>query len=132
MTTRRMIAWSLVATTLASSCFASAAALGGISGGVAAGEAPITACDPDGFALHYATQGGNVQSVTVSGIADPGCEGGDLSVTLTNSGGDSISSGGPAAIGVDADTADNSVNVDVSPKPAAEQVKGYHVSVVGP
>lgn len=132
MTTRRVIAWSLVVTTLASSCLASASALGGISGGVGAGDAPITGCDADGFSVAYATQGGNVESVTVSGIADPGCEGGALSVTVTNSAGDSIASGGPGAIGVDGDTANNSATVAVSPNPPAEQVSGHHVSVVGP
>jgi hypothetical protein len=123
----------LTAVTLASLCVASAAALGGISGGeVSAGDAPIAACDATGFTIAYATLGGNVTAVTVHDIADPGCEGGDLSVTLTNAAGAGIATGGPEAITADGDTADNSLLVAVSPNPAAEQVSGYHISLVGP
>jgi hypothetical protein len=130
---RRVIVLILTAATLASLCVASAAALGGISGGqVGAGNAPIAACDSMGFTLAYTTVGGNVTAVTVSGIADPGCEGADLSLTLTNTGGASIASGGPDAIAPDDDTAENSVLLSVSPNPAAEQVSGYHISLVGP
>jgi hypothetical protein len=130
---RRVIVLILTAATLASLCVASAAALGGISSGhVGAGDAPITACDATGFTLAYTTVGGNVTAVTVNGIADPGCEGGELSLTLTNTGGASIASGGPQAITSDGDTAANSVVLSVSPNPAAEQVSGYHISLVGP
>jgi hypothetical protein len=127
-----VIVLTLTATALASSCLASAAALGGISGAVGAGDAPVATCDADGFTLAYTTSGGDVTAVTVSGIADPGCEGGDLSVTLTNTDGDSIASGGPQAVPVDGDTVESSVTVPVAPNPAAEQVSGYHVSLVGP
>ena len=128
----RMIVWSLIVTTLASSVFASAAALGGMSGAVIAGDAPITACDTSGFTVAYTTSRGNVTAVMVGDIADPGCEGDDLSVTLTNAAGDSIASGGPQMIPTDGDTADNSMTVPVTPTPAAEQVRGYHVSIVEP
>jgi hypothetical protein len=123
----------LAAATVAVLCVASAATLEGISSGqVGAGEAPITACDATGFTLNYTTVGGNVTAVTVNGIEDPGCEGGELSLTLTDTGGASISSGGPQAITSDGDTADNSALVSLSPNPAAEQVAGYHISLVGP
>jgi hypothetical protein len=129
---RRVLVLILTAVTLASLCVASAAALGGIAGGpLSAGDAPITACDATGFTLAYTTSGGNVTAVTVNGIADPGCEGGDVSVTLTNTSGAGIASGGPEAVVVDGDTADDSVLVSVSPNPAAEQVSGYHISLVG-
>jgi hypothetical protein len=123
---------SLAAVTVASLCAASAAALGGIAGGqVSAGDAPITACDT-GFTLVYTTLGGDVTAVTVNGIADPACEGADLSVTLTDAGGGAVASGGPASVPTDGDAADNSLVLPVSPNPAAEQVAGYHVSLVGP
>ena len=132
MTLKRVIVVSLAVTTLASSAFASAASLGGMSGSVSAGEAAIPACDTTGVTVTYTTSAGNVTAVTVGGLADPGCEGGALSVTLTNAAGDSIASGGPATVPTDGDTADNSVNVSVSPNPAAENVAGYHVSITGP
>jgi hypothetical protein len=132
VTLKRVILISLVVTTLASSAFASAASLGGITGSVGAGDAAIPACDTTGVSVTYTTSAGNVTAVTVGGLADPGCEGGDLSVTLTNSAGDSIASGGPQTIPTDGDTADNSLTVSVSPNPAAQNVAGYHVSIVGP
>jgi hypothetical protein len=132
VTLKRVIVLSLAVTTLASSAFASAASLGGMSGSVAAGEAAIPACDTTGVTISYTTSGGNVTAVTVNGLADPGCEGGALSVTLTNTAGDSIASGGPQAVPTDGDATDNSVTVSVSPNPAAENVAGYHVSIAGP
>jgi hypothetical protein len=132
VTLKRVILISVVVTTLASSAFASAASLGGMSGSVGAGDATIPACDTTGVSMSYTTSGGNVTAVTVGGLADPGCEGGDLSLTLTNASGDSIASGGPQAIPTDGDTADNSLTISVSPNPAAQNVAGYHVSITGP
>ena len=132
MTLKRVILISMVVTTLASSAFASAASLGGMSGSVAAGDATIPACDTTGVSVSYTTSGGNVTAVTVGGLADPGCEGGALSVTLTNAAGDGIASGGPQTIATDGDTADNSLTISVSPNPAAQDVAGYHVSIAGP
>ncbi len=132
MTLKRVILISVVVATLASSAFASAASLGGMSGSVGAGNATIPTCDTTGVSVSYTTAGGNVTNVTVGGLADPGCEGGALSVTLTNETGDSIASGGPQTIATDGDTADNSLTISVSPNPAAQNVAGYHVSIVGP
>jgi hypothetical protein len=133
VTLKRVIIVSLAVTILASSAFASAASLGGMSSGsLSAGDAAIPACDTTGVTGTYTTSGGNVTAVTVGGLADPGCEGGVLSVTLTNAAGDSIASGGPQTIPTDGDTADNSLTVSMSPNPAAENVAGYHVSIVGP
>lgn len=131
MTLKRVIVVSLAVATLASSAFASAASLGGMSGSVSAGAAAIPACDTTGVTVTYTTSGGNVSAVTVGGVADPGCEGGSLSVTLTNAAGDSIATGGPQTIPTDGDTADNALTVSVSPSPAAENVAGYRVSIVG-
>ena len=132
MTLNRLIVGIVAATILASSMVASAASLGGMSGAVLAGNAAIPACDTTGVTTAYTTSGGNVTAVTVSGLADPGCEGGELSVTLTNASGDSIASGGPQTIPTDADAVDNSLTVAVSPNAAAENVSGYEIPIVGP
>ena len=130
---RRLVLVTILAVTVVSATLASAAALGGVTTDrVGAGDAAIAACDANGFTVSYMTVGGNVTAATVADIADPGCEGSDLSVTVTNSAGDSIASGGPSSIATDGDTSPNSLAVSVSPQPAAEQVAGVHVAVVGP
>jgi hypothetical protein len=129
---RRLIALTLAATSLGSSFLASATGLGVTSPRVSAGSAAIARCDADGFTLGYTTSAGNVTSVTVNGIADPGCEGADLSVALTNSTGAAIASGGPQTLPTDGDTADNSLTLSVNPNPAAEQVSGFRILVVEP
>lgn len=127
------LALGTAAVAIASVSLASAAALGGIgSNRAAAGDGAIAACDANGFSVTYTTVGGDVTAAMVADIADPGCEGGDLSVTVTNGAGDSIASGGPSSIPADGDTSPNSSTVSVSPQPAAEQVAGVHVVVVGP
>jgi len=73
-----------------------------------------------------------VTTVTVGAIADPGCEGGSLSVTLTDSAGASIATAGPQTVPADGDTTDNSMALTTSPQPGAAQVAGYHVSITGP
>jgi hypothetical protein len=130
---RRLVVLGVIVTALASFYFAAAATLGGISASdVAADGAAIAACDSGGFTETYTTSGGDVTAINLGGIADPACEGGKLSVTLTNSVGDSIASGGAETIATDGDSVDNSVTVAVSPNPAAEEVSGYHVAIVGP
>ena len=130
---RRLVLVTIVAVAVLSTSLASAAALGGVNTGrVGAGNAALVACDANGFTVTYTTVGGNVTAANVADIADPGCEGGDLSVTVTNSAGDSIASGGPSSIPTDGDTSPNSLAVSVSPQPTAEQVAGVHVAVVGP
>jgi hypothetical protein len=130
---RRLVTALFIAALVATVVFAAAATLGGISGtSLGAGSATVAACDGNGFTVTYSVSGGNVTAVTVSGIADPGCEGGQLSLTLTNSGGTSIGSGGPLTVPTDGDVLDNSMTVPVSPQPAASQVTGIHVVVEGP
>ena len=130
---RRLVLGTTAAVAVVTASLASAAALGGISNDrVSAGNVAIAACDLNGFSVSYTTVGGNVTAATVADIADPGCEGGDLSITITNGAGDSIASGGPISIPTDGDTSPNSLTVSVSPQPAAEQVAGVHVAVVGP
>lgn len=111
--------------------FASAASLGGLeAAALGAGDGAIPRCDA-AVGIGPATSGGNVVTVAVNDVADA-CEGGDLSVTLTDSGGSVVASGGPTAIPVDGDALPSTVVVAVTPNPPAEQVVSGHVSVVGP
>jgi hypothetical protein len=112
---------------------AAAATLGGLtSTKVGSGQAAIAPCDTDGFTPTYTTSGGSITSVTVSGIADPRCEGTILKLTVVDSSGTSIASGGPQTIPTDGDTIDNSMTVSVNPQPAAASAAGVHISVVEP
>jgi hypothetical protein len=127
----RGVAAALGAAAAAFATFASAATLGGLeASALGAGGGPIPRCDST-FDLAPATSGGNVVTVTVGDVADA-CEGGDLSLTLTGSGGSVVASGGPTAIPVDGDGLPSTVIVSVLPTPPAEQVVSGHVSMVGP
>ena len=97
-----------------------------------AANAPIARCDTNGLTVATSLSGSNVTSVTVSDIADPGCEGASVRVTLTDSLGASIASGGPLAVATDADTIPNSLSLPVSPSPAETSVINIHVSLAGP
>lgn len=124
-----MLASSLIVAVLP----ASAATLGGLApGALGAGSAVVAACDSDGFSADYTTSSGSVTSVTISQIADPGCEGGQLSLTLADSSGTSVGAGGPQTVPADGDTTANSMTVALSPAPAASSVAAIHVVVTGP
>lgn len=113
--------------------YAAAASLGNLQGeDLGASSGTVVACDDDGFSVSYVTSGGNVTQVTLSGISDPGCEGGQLSLTLTNGSGASIGSGGPVTIPTDVDVLDQQMTVNLSVQPSAELVEGIHVVVNGP
>jgi hypothetical protein len=110
-----------------------AAALTAITGGaVGSGSAVVAACDADGFGASYATSGGAITAVTVTEIADPGCEGGVMRVAIVDGAGVSIGSGGPVTIAVDGDAADNVATVPVAGSPAALSAQRVHVVVEGP
>jgi hypothetical protein len=98
------------------------------AGKAGAGNTSVVACDADGFTHSYTTSRGNVTAVTVGGIASPACTGGALRVTVTDTSGASIASGGPQTI----PTAATSVTLATSPQPAASQVAGIAVAVEGP
>jgi len=104
----RIVTIAVASTVVAVTGFvAYAAELGLASARAAGGQAAIARCDTDGFTVSYSVSGSNVNSVTVAGIADPGCEGASVAVTVTNSAGGSISSG-TGVVPTDADTLDNS------------------------
>ena len=131
MTMRRVAIWAVVVMALAAPIFGAAATLEVGSESLAAGTDGVAPCDVNGFAETYTTAGGNVQSVVISGIADPACEGGRLSVTVTGAGNASLTRG-QIVIPADGDTTDNTVTVALSPNPFAGNVAGLHVSIVGP
>lgn len=109
-----------------------AAGLGGLTAGrLGAGGAVVASCDTNGFTVSYTVSGGNVTAATVGGIADPGCEGGLLSLTLAN-GTTSVASAGPTTVATDGDTTDNSMTLTLSPQPAAASVNRVHIVIAGP
>jgi hypothetical protein len=110
-----------------------AASLGGFAGKkLGAGHAVVASCDTNGFTVSHTLSGSTVTGVVVSGIADPGCENGLLSVTVANASGVSIGAGGPQTITADADVLDNTVSVNLTPQPSAGTVAAVHVVVTGP
>jgi hypothetical protein len=124
---------TLVCALLCSVSVATAASLGGIaSPRLGAGSSVVLACDGNGVSTSYTTSGGEVTSVTVGGLADPACEGAQVSQTLVSSTDASLGSVGPTTVGVDAGTADSSVTLSTSAQPDAAAVAGVHVLVEGP
>ena len=105
-----------------------AATLGGLTGKtLGAGSAVVAACDTDGFTVTHTVVVSTVTAVNLSGIAST-CQGGLLSVTLANSSGASIGSGGPTTV-----PAGGSMTVNVTTgTPAASAVAAVHVVVTGP
>jgi hypothetical protein len=122
----------MAALVASSASIAYAAGIGISTRKVGGGNAAVVACDTNGFTVTFTTTRGNVTAVTVSGIADPACEGGTLRVTVTDAAGASIASGGPQTVPTDGDTTDNSLAVSANPQPAASQVAGYNISIAGP
>jgi hypothetical protein len=72
-----------------------------------------------------------VNSVTVAGIADPGCEGASVAVTVTSAAGANIGAG-TGTVPTDAGTVDNSLVVTIAPTPAEASVSGIQIALTGP
>lgn len=122
---RLAIVAALGATGLVMSVHASAATMPASTTRVGAGSAAVLRCDSDGFtASSFTTSGGKVTSVMVGGIA-AACQGGLLSVTLTQ-GSTSVASGGPVAV------TGTSQAVSVTGAPDAWNVDGMKSVVIGP
>ena len=111
---------------------AGAATLGVSGAALSGGNGSIGACDPDGLTTQYTTSAGNVTAVTVGGIADPGCEGAALSLTVTDATGASIAGASPQTIPTDPGTIDNTLLVSVSPNPLAELPAAVEIVIAGP
>lgn len=112
------------------STVAFAAGLPLIPGSLGSGSAAVLPCDTDGFTISYTTSQGNVTSATVGGIKEPECAGGALVLTLVDSSGAAIASGGPVTVPSAADP--GSVAVSLSPQPGAGSVAGFRVTIAGP
>lgn len=123
--TGRRIAGAAVAVVVVGVTWGNAAGLGGLgASSLGAGASPVVSCDGNGVTVTY-IGGGNITAVTVSDIA-AGCVGGQMSLTLANTGGASIGAGGPVAV------TGGSHNVPVNPQPVASSVAAIHVVIAGP
>ncbi len=129
---KRLIPWTAAVVTAASASVALAASVGLSTPTLGTGQIAVVACETNGFTLGYTTSRGNVTALTVGAIADPACEGGTISVTVTDAAGASIATAGPQLLATDAGTVDNTIVLPTSPQPAAALVAGYHVSITGP
>ena len=109
-----------------------AATVGGVtSKKLGAGKAVVAGCDPDGLTVDYTTASASVSSVAVGAIADPGCEGGLLSLVVAGASGTSVGTGS-ATVPTDGDTTDNSLSVSLIPAPTASVVSKVHIVITGP
>jgi hypothetical protein len=129
---RPTIFWIVVGAACVLACGALAAPLVLSSVKIGAANTSIVHCDTDGFTHGYSTSRGNVSAVTVGGIADPACEGGNVRVTVTDSSGAALTSAGPQVVPTDGDTVENSVTLTTSTHPTASQVAGIHIVIEGP
>lgn len=130
---RRRLAAAVAGGTLVFCVSASASSLGGLDvSNLASGAGVVVACDDDGLSTSYTTSAGKVTAVTVSGIADPGCEGARLSLSLVTNGKAQIGSGGPVVVPFDEGTADDSVTVPVATRPDVSAIAGVHIVMEGP
>jgi hypothetical protein len=120
----------LVAVTVASPVVGAAATMGLGPNPLGAGRTAIPRCDTDGFTITYTTVAGNVTAASVGGIADPGCEGGELQITLTGRGATTTSSS--VTVPTDGDTTDNSLAVTFASPTDGELVNQLHVAIAGP
>lgn len=94
---KRLIIGLVVGATVFAAVFAMAASLGITSDNLAAGDQTIGRCD-DAVTTSYTTAYDDTQSryeiasVTVGGIADPGCVGQDIQVVVGQTGGTAFTS----------------------------------------
>lgn len=128
---KSMIGWGAAVLTAASASVALAAAFGISTISLGGGNTAVASCDT-AFTVGFTTSRGLVTAVTVGAIADPACEGGSLSVTVTNAAGASIAMAGPQTVPTDGDVTDNQMTLATSLQPSASLVAGYAVSIVGP
>ena len=119
---------------LATAAVAYAAGIGPTtSSGVGANTAAVAPCDTDGFAISsYTTSSGNVTGATITGIKEPDCAGGQLSVTLTDGSGNGIGTATTVTVPNVADPGSVAVGFPAGQQPYAGNVTGFKVAIVGP
>lgn len=129
---KRILLIATVSAIAVSVVAASAATLGGVTTRFAGGgNAAVSRCDTNGFTVSYGTTGSSINSVTVADIADPGCEGAEVRVTLTSSAGANLRTGGPVTVPTDLGTTPNSVAIPLTAT-TETSVVGIQISVIGP
>jgi hypothetical protein len=132
MKLRSALGVAVTAAAVATAGYAAAASLGSLgSASLGAGNSGITACDGDGVTTDYTVDAGNITEVIVSDIADPGCEGAALSLTLTDDTGTSLGAASSQIVPTDGDVLPNSMTVPISPQPDAALVTNVHIVIVG-
>jgi hypothetical protein len=133
MSKKRVLAGLLAGAMAFSVVVGMAASLGGITtGGLGADDAVVASCDTNGVTTSYTTSYGtggtpgyHVGNVVVGGIADT-CDGDNLAVSLTGSGGTSLgeqSATVPTGAGTSTTVSFAASNV------LAESVTGVHVVI---
>ncbi len=132
---RRMLIGVLVGGVVFATVFGMAASMTVGGNNLGAGTSSVSACDANGVTASYANtfQNGRyeVTTASVTGIADPSCEGKALKVALTNSTGTLLAQNSAAqTVPTDGDTTDNSVTaIALSATPAASDVANVHVVI---
>lgn len=127
MRTKRLIVRGIVAVTAFATVFGLAASLNVSGGDLGAGSDTVAACDPDGVTASYTVAydsgipGYGVSGVQVTGI-DNNCMGQQLSVTLTDNGGNQLASSSTTVSGA-------TQAVTFSPSVSASAIEGIHVVI---
>lgn len=104
----------------------SAATLGLASTDLGAGQATVAPCgDTSSVTRTYTTTGGTVTAIELANFP-AGCEGGAAEVTVTDTTGAVVASGGPVAV------SGGAASIPLSPSPNPSQVNTAHVVVSGP
>jgi hypothetical protein len=128
---KRLILSGLAATAIFAAVFGAAASLTLNPDGLGANNAAVATCDGNGVTTSYTntwdTTDGRyeVTSVTVKGVADT-CDGLNLGVTLTNSGGSSVGGG---SMTIPSSAAVDHTVTPLSTSPAASSVENVHVVI---
>lgn len=120
----RNLLWAVGAVIVAVPLVGHAATLPLSADSLGGASAAIARCDTDGFSIAYATTGGNVTGLTISGIA-AACADGRIEATLMGAGTKLATSGSATVSG-------GSAAVSFLVPPDAELVDGIHVLVSGP
>lgn len=124
------IARLAAAAAAATAVVASAASLNGLSAAtLQSGGEPVASCDTS-FGIGYTVDSSLVTKATVTGIADPACEGGSIKITLTD-GGSAVGTGS-GTVPTDGDSTDNQVTLTVAEQPDKSTVDDARISIVGP
>ncbi|MGI9604560.1 MAG: hypothetical protein ACR2P0_00340 [Acidimicrobiales bacterium] len=128
MTAPRRTALGIFALAMSSSALvAHAVGLGGMSPGTfGSGGASVVVCDADGLTVSHVDSASRVTDVVISAI-DLACEGGDLSLTVTDTG-TAVATGGPVTIG----PSTTSITLAITPSADATATLDHHITIVGP